>query len=69
MARPFRALSWIAVGFGVLTAAAAVWAVIDLAKTGNPTLILSLLPLFFANVLLAVVINARKKQANRTPPT
>ncbi len=62
-----RALSWIAIVFGVLTATAAIWAVMDLARTGNPTLILSLLPLLIANVLLAVVINNRKKQANREP--
>lgn len=67
MAGSSRALSWIAVVFGVLTVAAAIWAVMDLARTGNPTLIVSLLPLLFANVLLAVVINTRKKQVKREP--
>lgn len=65
MAGTSRALSWIAIVFGVLTLAAAIWAVLDLVRTGNPTLLASLVPLVFVNLLLLAVLSSKKRRENR----
>ncbi len=60
-----RALSWVAGVFGVLTVAATTWAVVDLSRSHDPTLLVSLVPLLFVNLLLIAIVRSRKKHDSR----
>ena len=57
----YTVLLRIAVGFAVFTVIAAIWAVVELAQSENPAVLIAVVPLLMLNVLLAVVVNKKKQ--------
>lgn len=58
---PDRTLGRLAILLGVGTAATAVWGAAYTARTGNPAALLAALPLLLLSLLLAAVIQGRRK--------
>ena len=58
----YTVLSRVAVGFAVFTLIAVIWAVVELARSQNPAVLLAVVPLLLGNLLLLAVLNNKKKQ-------
>lgn len=63
----YTVLSRIAVGFAVFTLVAVVWAVVELARSQNPAVLLAVVPLLLVNLLLLAVLNNKKRQEQAQP--